>query len=160
MPKLSAGLLVFREGAAGIEVLLVHPGGPFWAKRDDGAWSIPKGEYGPGEDPFEVARREFLEELGVEPPDPAHAVHLGEVRQANGKVVTAWALPGDVDVSLVRSNTFTMEWPPRSGTVREFPEVDRAGWFDPGTARRKLIAAQAAFVDRLLARAGPSDAAP
>jgi predicted NUDIX family NTP pyrophosphohydrolase len=150
MPKLSAGLLVFREGAAGIEVLLVHPGGPFWAKRDDGAWSIPKGEYGPGEDPFEVARREFLEELGVEPPDPAAAIHLGEVRQSNGKVVTAWALPGDVDVSLVRSNTFTMEWPPRSGRVQEFPEVDRAGWFDPVTARRKLIAAQAAFVDRLL----------
>jgi predicted NUDIX family NTP pyrophosphohydrolase len=151
MPKLSAGLLVFREGAAGIEVLLVHPGGPFWAKRDDGAWSIPKGEYGPGEDPFEVARREFLEELGVEPPDPAAAIHLGEVRQSNGKVVTAWALPGDVDVSLVRSNTFTMEWPPRSGRVQEFPEVDRAGWFDPVTARRKLIAAQAAFVDRVLA---------
>jgi predicted NUDIX family NTP pyrophosphohydrolase len=150
MPKLSAGLLVFREGAAGIEVLLVHPGGPFWAKRDDGAWSIPKGEYGPGEDPFEVARREFLEELGVEPPDPAAAIHLGEVRQSNGKVVTAWALPGDVDVSLVRSNTFTMEWPPRSGRVQEFPEVDRAEWFDPVTARRKLIAAQAAFVDRLL----------
>jgi predicted NUDIX family NTP pyrophosphohydrolase len=150
MPKLSAGLLVFREGAAGIEVLLVHPGGPFWAKRDDGAWSIPKGEYGPGEDPFEVARREFLEELGVEPPDPAAAIHLGEVRQANGKVVTAWALPGDVDASLARSNTFTMEWPPRSGRVQEFPEVDRAGWFDPVTARRKLIAAQAAFVDRLL----------
>jgi predicted NUDIX family NTP pyrophosphohydrolase len=160
MPKLSAGLLVFREGAAGIEVLLVHPGGPFWAKRDDGAWSIPKGEYGPGEDPFEVARREFLEELGVEPPDPAAAIHLGEVRQSNGKVVTAWALPGDVDVSLVRSNTFTMEWPPRSGRVQEFPEVDRAGWFDPVTARRKLIAAQAAFVDRLLARAGTPGAAP
>ena len=158
MPKLSAGLLVFREGAGGIEVLLVHPGGPFWAKRDDGAWSIPKGEYGPGEDPLAVARREFLEELGVEPPEPAAAVPLGEVRQSNGKVVTAWALPGDVDVSLVRSNTFTMEWPPRSGRVQEFPEVDRAGWFDPVTARRKLIAAQAAFVDRLLG--GTWEAAP
>jgi predicted NUDIX family NTP pyrophosphohydrolase len=158
MPKLSAGLLVFREGAAGIEVLLVHPGGPFWANRDNGAWSIPKGEYEPGEDPLEVARREFLEELGVEPPDPAAAVPLGEVRQSNGKVVTAWALPGDVDVSLVRSNTFTMEWPPRSGRVQEFPEVDRAGWFDPVTARRKLITAQAAFVDRLLG--GTREAAP
>jgi predicted NUDIX family NTP pyrophosphohydrolase len=149
VPKLSAGLLVYRRTAGGVEVLLVHPGGPFWAKKDDGAWSVPKGEYGPGEDPFEVALREFEEELGSAPPDPADARSLGELRQPSGKVVTAWAVEGDVDVRDVRSNTFEMEWPPRSGRTQEFPEVDRAGWFGAGEARRKLLRGQLGFVDRL-----------
>jgi predicted NUDIX family NTP pyrophosphohydrolase len=149
VPKLSAGLLVYRRAAGGLEVLLVHPGGPFWAKKDDGAWSVPKGEYGSGEDPFEVALREFEEELGSPLPDPADAVSLGELRQPSGKVVTAWAVEGDVDVRDVRSNMFEMEWPPRSGRTQEFPEVDRAGWFDPGEARRKLLRGQVGFVDRL-----------
>jgi predicted NUDIX family NTP pyrophosphohydrolase len=149
VPKLSAGLLVYRRTTGGLEVLLVHPGGPFWVKKDDGAWSVPKGEYGPGEDPFVVALREFEEELGSAPPDPTDAVSLGELRQPSGKVVTAWAVEGDVDVRDVRSNTFEMEWPPRSGRSQEFPEVDRAGWFDPGEARRKLLRGQVGFVDRL-----------
>lgn len=149
VPKRSAGLLLYRSAGLAVEVLLVHPGGPFWTKRDDGAWSLPKGEWGAGEDPLEVAIREFREELGVDPPaDPAPAP-LGEVRQAGGKRVTAWAMRGDVDVSTVVSNTFTMEWPPRSGRTREFPEVDRAGWFDLETARRKLVSGQAGFIDRL-----------
>lgn len=157
MPKLSAGLLLYRSGVSALEVLLVHPGGPFWAKRDDGAWSLPKGEYGPGEDPLEVAIREFREELGVDPPDESPPVFLGELRQASGKRVSAWAVQGDLDVGTVVSNTFTMEWPPRSGLTREFPEVDRAGWFDLDAARRKLVRGQAGFIDRLseLLEAGP-----
>ena len=131
-------------------VLLVHPGGPVWAKRDAGAWSIPKGEYGDDEDPLAVALREFEEETGQRPPAES-LVALGEVRQRGGKVVSAWAAPGDLDPQAVTSNTFTLEWPPRSGVRREFPEVDRAGWFDPPTAREKLLAAQAELVDRLLA---------
>jgi predicted NUDIX family NTP pyrophosphohydrolase len=149
VPKLSAGLLVYRRTGDGIEVLLVHPGGPFWAKKDDGAWSIPKGEYEPEEDPLVVALREFAEELGTEPPDPTEPLWLGEQRQPSGKVVSAWAVEGDVDVTDVRSNTFEMEWPPRSGRTREFPEVDRAGWFDPDAARGKLLGGQVGFVDRL-----------
>ena len=149
MPKLSAGLLVYRRSDSGIEVLLVHPGGPYWAKRDDGAWSLPKGEYEPDEDPLEAAVREFEEELGSEPPDRADAVSLGQLRQPSGKVVSAWALEGDLDVSEIRSNTFEMVWPPRSGRSREFPEVDRAGWFDLPAARRKLLPGQVGFVDRL-----------
>jgi predicted NUDIX family NTP pyrophosphohydrolase len=149
MPKPSAGLLVYRRVDGELHVLLVHPGGPFWAKKDDGAWSIPKGEYEPGEDPLAEAIREFGEELGVAPPPADEAVSLGEVRQASGKRVSAWALEGDVVVEDVTSNTFTMEWPPRSGRMREFPEVDRAGWFDLATARRKLLKGQIAFVDRL-----------
>jgi predicted NUDIX family NTP pyrophosphohydrolase len=148
MPKRSAGLLVYRRDA-GIEVLLVHPGGPFWARKDDGAWSVPKGEYEPSEDPLEVALREFEEELGAEPPDPAGALPLGELRQPSGKVVSAWAVEGDLDVSDVRSNMFEMEWPPRSGRTQEFPEVDRAGWFSPDQARRKLLRGQVGFLDRL-----------
>jgi predicted NUDIX family NTP pyrophosphohydrolase len=149
VPKMSAGLLVYRRIDGGIEVLLVHPGGPYWAARDDGAWSLPKGEYEPSEDPIEVALREFDEELGSEPPDRADAVSLGELRQPSGKVVSAWALEGDLDVSESRSNTFEMEWPPRSGRTREFPEVDRAGWFDLPAARRKLLSGQVGFLDRL-----------
>jgi predicted NUDIX family NTP pyrophosphohydrolase len=149
MPKLSAGLLVYRRVDGQPEVLLVHPGGPFWAKKDDSAWSLPKGEYEPSEDPLEVALREFREELGIDPPDANGAVPLGELRQPSGKRVSAWALEGDADVSDVRSNTFEMEWPPRSGRTQEFPEVDRAGWFDLDTARRKLLRGQVGFLDRL-----------
>lgn len=158
MPKQSAGLLAYRWVDGEPEVLLVHPGGPFWAKKDDGAWSLPKGEYEPGEDPLEIAVREFGEELGVEPPDVDAAVPLGELRQPSGKRVTAWAVEGDVDVSDVRSNTFEMEWPPRSGRTGEFPEVDRAGWFGPVEARRKLLRGQVAFLDRLfeLLTSGPA----
>ena len=149
MPRMSAGLLVYRRADDGIEVLLVHPGGPYWAKRDDGAWSLPKGEYVQGEDPLEVAVREFHEELGSDPPDHANGVSLGALRQPSGKVVSAWAVEGDLDVSEVRSNTFEMEWPPRSGRTQEFPEVDRAGWFDLAAARGKLLRGQVAFLDRL-----------
>jgi len=142
--KRSAGVLLRRPSG---EVLLVHPGGPFWAKKDLGAWSLPKGEYSEGDDPEEAARREFLEELGVEP--PSSFVDLGTVRQRNGKEVRAFLAVGDLDVTTVVSNTFTMEWPPRSGRMAEFPEVDRAEWFDVVTAREKLNPAQAAFLDRL-----------
>ena len=150
MPKLSAGLLVYRRGDDGPEVLLVHPGGPYWAKKDDGAWSIPKGEYEPDEDPLQVALREFEEETGKAPPDPTGAVSLGELRQPSGKIVRAWTVEGDVDVAEVHSNMFEMEWPPRSGRTKEFPEVDRAGWFGLEEARRKLLKGQLGFIDRLL----------
>jgi predicted NUDIX family NTP pyrophosphohydrolase len=149
MARRSAGILLHRPGAAGPEVLLVHPGGPFWAKKDAGAWSIPKGEYDDAEDPLACARREFAEELGTPPPDGAEPVALGEVRQKGGKVVAAWALEGDLDTDTIESNTFTMEWPPRSGTMREFPEVDRAGWFALDAAREKILPAQAPLLDRL-----------
>jgi predicted NUDIX family NTP pyrophosphohydrolase len=148
MARRSAGILLYRRRDGATEVLLVHPGGPFWAKKDRGAWSIPKGEYEEGEDPLVVALREFEEETG-QPPPRADLVELGEVRQRGGKVVTAWAAPGDVDPATITSNTFTLEWPPRSGSRREFPEVDRAGWFDLATARDKLLATQAELVDRL-----------
>jgi predicted NUDIX family NTP pyrophosphohydrolase len=128
----------------------VHPGGPFWANKDDGAWSIPKGEYQPQhDDPLEEAVREFGEELGTAPPDVGEAVSLGEVRQAGGKRVVAWAIEGDLDVSAIVSNTFEAQWPPRSGRWRTFPEVDRAGWFPLDEARRKLLEGQVTFLDRL-----------
>jgi len=149
MPQRSAGILLHRDGPDGREVLLVHPGGPFWAKRDDGAWSIPKGEYADDEDPVSAARREFAEELGSPLPDAAELRELGEVRQKNGKRVRAWAAEGDLDASAARSNTFEMEWPPRSGRRQEFPEIDRAEWFTLARAREKLLPAQAAFLDRL-----------
>lgn len=148
MSAQSAGLLVYRRRDATLEVLLVHPGGPFWQKRDDGAWSIPKGEVAENEADVEVARREFHEELGVAAPAGEFSP-LGEVRQKGGKVVRAWAVAGDLDVSRLRSNTFQIEWPPRSGKMRQFPEVDRAGWFDLETARRKMLTAQREFLDRL-----------
>jgi predicted NUDIX family NTP pyrophosphohydrolase len=132
-----------------VEVLLVHPGGPYWAKRDDGAWSVPKGEYETNEEPLQVAIREFREELGVGPPSDHQPVFLGEARQPSGKRVSVWALNGDVDVRVVHSNTFTMEWPPRSGHKEEFPEVDRAAWFDQDAARRKILPGQIDFIDRL-----------
>jgi predicted NUDIX family NTP pyrophosphohydrolase len=147
----SAGILLYRLGPGGPEVLLVHPGGPFWARRDAGAWSIPKGEHDDGEDPQATALREFEEETGTALP-PGELTELGSVRQKNGKVVSAWAAEGDLDPDSVESNTFTMEWPPRSGRTAEFPEVDRAAWFGADAAREKLVAAQAEFVDRLLER--------
>jgi predicted NUDIX family NTP pyrophosphohydrolase len=149
-PKRSAGLLVHRGGPVGTEVLLVHPGGPFWATRDEGAWSIPKGEIDDdGEEPLAVARREFREELGLEPPDGA-PVGLGEVRLKSGKRVEAWALPGDLDVTTIVSNEFETEWPPKSGRTASFPEVDRAEWCTLDVARSKLNPAQVAFLDRLV----------
>jgi predicted NUDIX family NTP pyrophosphohydrolase len=144
----SAGLLLFRHKSDRVEVLLVHPGGPFWAKRDLGAWSIPKGEYDDEEDALAAARREFAEELGSAPPD-GEMIDLGEVRQKAGKVVCAWALAGDFDAGEIVSNTFTIEWPPRSGRTREFPEVDRAQWFELDEARERINPAQAALLDRL-----------
>jgi predicted NUDIX family NTP pyrophosphohydrolase len=152
MAKRSAGILLYRDRAGGPparEVLLVHPGGPFWARRDDGVWSIPKGEYDEGEEPLACALREFEEELGSALEPGGELVALGEVRQRNRKLVTAWAAEGDLDASAVRSNTFTMEWPPRSGQTQEFPEIDRAEWFTLARARGKLIEAQVAFLDRL-----------
>jgi predicted NUDIX family NTP pyrophosphohydrolase len=153
----SAGILLYRRGEAGVEVLIVHPGGPFWARKDAGAWSIPKGEYDGDEDPRACALREFEEETGGAPPAGA-LLELGEVRQKNGKRVTAWAAEGELDPEAIRSNTFTMEWPPRSGRTQEFPEIDRAGWFAPGEARAKLNPAQAALVDRLLEQLGTDGA--
>jgi predicted NUDIX family NTP pyrophosphohydrolase len=149
--KRSAGILLHRRRDGAHEVLLVHPGGPFWAKKDAGAWSIPKGEYENGEEPRAAALREFAEELGAPPPD-GELVELGEVRQRGGKVVTAWALAGDADADAVRSNTFTMEWPPRSGTIGEFPEVDRAAWFSLDEARERILPGQAPLLDRLAER--------
>ncbi|HVZ83432.1 MAG TPA: NUDIX domain-containing protein [Terracidiphilus sp.] len=149
MPKLSAGLLLYRRCDSVLEVFLVHPGGPFWQKKDRGSWSIPKGEYDPGSDALSAARREFEEETGFAPPAGA-MIPLGEVKLASGKVVTAWAVEGDCDANAIHSNTFSMEWPPRSGTMQEFPEVDRAAWFPLGEAREKLHAAQTAFLDRLV----------
>jgi predicted NUDIX family NTP pyrophosphohydrolase len=147
----SAGIVLYRTGAAGIEVLLVHPGGPFWAKKDAGVWSIPKGEYEDDEDPLACALREFEEETGTRL-GPDDVVELGSVRQKSGKQVTAWAVAGDLDPDTVRSNTFSMEWPPRSGRQAEFPEVDRADWFGLDVAREKLVPAQAELLDRLLQR--------
>jgi predicted NUDIX family NTP pyrophosphohydrolase len=129
-------------------VLLVHPGGPFWQRRDSGSWSIPKGEIVPGETPLSVARREFQEELGQPPPE-GEVSPLGSVRQAGGKIVHVWATPGDLDIERVHSATFEMEWPPKSGNMQAFPEVDRAGWFDVATAREKIVPAQEAFLERL-----------
>ncbi len=144
----SAGLLLYRTRDGRLEVFLGHMGGPFWAKKDEGAWSVFKGEYDDAEDPFAAARREFQEETGSPPPD-GPVIDLGEVRQSSGKRVVAWAVEGDFDPAELASNTFTVEWPPRSGRQAEFPEVDRAEWFDLDTARAKLVRAQAAFVDAL-----------
>ena len=154
MPKRSAGLLMYRRAARALELLLVHPGGPFWAKKDDGAWSIPKGEYDAGEDALTVAKREFAEELGVAA--DGEFLDLGEVIQGGGKRVRAFALEGDFDVSSVRSNTFELEWPPKSGRRQTFPEVDRAGWFAPDAARQKILVGQQPFIERLLQALAPS----
>lgn len=149
----SAGILLYRRApdGGGPEVLIVHPGGPLWARRDAGAWSIPKGAIEDGEPPLDAARREFAEELGrPAPTGDAHAHPLGEVRLRSGKQVLAWALEGDLDADAVVSETFELQWPPRSGRLQRFPEVDRALWCDPATAREKLNPAQVAFVDRLV----------
>jgi predicted NUDIX family NTP pyrophosphohydrolase len=152
----SAGLLLHRGRGAGLEVLLVHPGGPAWAHREVGAWSIPKGEYLDGEDPLAAARREFEEELGMAPPD-AEPSDLGEIRQKSGKRVRAFALPGDVDASSIVSNTCEFEWPPRSGKIIEIPEVDRAEWFGLDAAREKINSGQVALLDRLAELLGNGD---
>jgi predicted NUDIX family NTP pyrophosphohydrolase len=146
----SAGILLLRRTGGKLEVLLVHPGGPFWAKKDLGAWSIPKGELEEGEEPRGCALRELEEELGSPFSfDPEDLVELGTVRQKNGKIVHCWAVEADFDPATLHSNSFSIEWPPRSGVEREFPEVDRAEWFDLEEARLKVIPAQAAFLDRL-----------
>ena len=150
MPKTSAGVLLYRRGPGGLEVLIGHMGGPFWARKDDGAWSIPKGEYDEGEATESVARREFEEELGS-PVPAADLTPLGEVR-ASGKVLTVWAAEGDLDAQACTSNTFELEWPPRSGRVQEFPEIDRAAWVPVDVARTKLVKGQVPFLDRLLAQ--------
>lgn len=149
VPVLSAGILMFRKRAGAIEVLLVHPGGPFWRSKDAGAWSIPKGEYANGEDPLRAAQREFEEEIGTRP--EGDFLPLGERRQPGGKIVGAWALEGDLDAAQIRSNLFTLEWPPKSGKIREFPEVDRAEWFSLDAAREKILKGQAGFLDQLAA---------
>lgn len=146
--KRSAGILLFRKAGAIVEVLLGHMGGPFWARRDAGGWSVPKGEYEPDEAPEAAARREFQEELGV--PVPAgELLALGDIRQAGGKVVTVWALQGDLDPNTVVPGTFEMEWPKGSGRIQEFPEIDRVAWFDLDQAREKLVSGQRVFLDRL-----------
>lgn len=147
MARRSAGILIHKREGGGLRVLLVHPGGPFWSRRDDGAWSIPKGEHGDDEEPEIAARREFLEETGVEATGALHP--LGACRQRGGKIVTAFALAGDFDASSLRSNVFDLEWPPRSGRIQSFPEVDRAEWFDLPAARRKIVPGQRPFLDRL-----------
>ena len=148
MPKKSAGLLMYRRRHGVLEVFLVHPGGPFWQKKDVGSWSIPKGEYTTEEDPLEVAKREFQEETGFKA--SGEFVPLTSQKQPSGKIITAWAFEGDCDASTIKSNTFSMEWPPRSGKREEFPEVDRAGWFSIPDAKQKIIKGQSGFVDELV----------
>ncbi|RBP14107.1 putative NUDIX family NTP pyrophosphohydrolase [Roseiarcus fermentans] len=150
MPKTSAGILLFRSRPYGAEVLLVHPGGPYWARKDDGAWSIPKGEANPGEDLLDAARREFFEETGARV--EGAFMDLGAHRQPGGKVVAAWALEGDFDPASLSSGPFTMEWPPRSGKTAEFPEVDRAEWFDLAAAERKILVGQRPILAALARR--------
>jgi len=157
MPAQSAGLLPYRFGEHGVlEVLIVHPGGPFWAGKDDGAWSIAKGEYGPGEAPEEAANREFAEELGTEPPVGTR-IDLGELRQPSGKRVRAWAVEAELDADSIVSNQVEIEWPPRSGKKALFPEVDRAAWLPVARAKQKLLKGQVAFVDRLVERLRESE---
>ena len=150
MAKTSAGVLLYRRGGKSLEVFLVHPGGPFWAKKDDGAWSIPKGEFAEGQDPVEVAKREFQEETGF--PLIGKPEALEPITQASGKIVYAWAIEGEIDASAIRSNRFSMAWPPHSGKRQEFPEVDRASWFDLETARRKLLKSQLPLLEQLRAK--------
>ena len=147
MAKTSAGVLLYRRCGKSLEVFLVHPGGPFWAKKDDGAWSIPKGEFAEGEDPVEVARREFEEETGF--PLKGKLEALEPIKQAGGKIVHAWAIEGEIELSAIRSNTFSLEWPPHSGKNQEFPEVDRASWFDLETGRRKILKSQVPLLEQL-----------
>jgi predicted NUDIX family NTP pyrophosphohydrolase len=155
MEKHSAGLLMYRRRAGRLEVFLVHPGGPIWKNRDAGAWSIPKGEYGPEEDPLAAARREFAEETGFAAEGDFMA--LAPITQAGGKVVHAWAVAGDLDPEKIKSNTFALEWPPRSGKEQEFPEVDRAGWFGIEEAKEKINQAQVGLLTELEARLGAGE---
>ena len=150
MPKLSAALLLYRVTDCGVEVLIGHPGGPFWARKDEGAWSIPKGEYVDGEDPWSAAQREFLEEVGKEPP-AGPRIDFAPLRQPSGKVITAFAVRGDLDLEGAVSNTFTLEWPKGSGNIREYPEIDRVGWFSVAEATTKLVKGQRPLLDRLTA---------
>jgi predicted NUDIX family NTP pyrophosphohydrolase len=150
--KRSAGILIYRRSGPELQVLLVHPGGPFWARKDLGAWSIPKGEYEEGEEPLAAARREFREELGAEA--DGVFVELGMLVQPSRKEIIAWAVEGDFPVAELKSNTFELEWPPKSGRKQRFPEVDRAGWFGLAEARRKILRGQVEFIERLLARIG------
>ena len=152
MPRTSAGIALYRRADDSIELFLAHPGGPFWRNKDDGAWTFPKGEYTSDEDPLIAARREFSEEIGVDL--DGEFIDLGTVRQSGGKIVRVFAMEGDCDPATLRSNTFKQVWPPKSGRYVEFPEVDRARWFTPAEARKKLIGAQVEFVDRLCARLG------
>jgi predicted NUDIX family NTP pyrophosphohydrolase len=152
MPKRSAGLLLYRLRGDAPELFLVHPGGPFWAKKDDGAWSIPKGLYDEGEEPLAAARREFAEETGFTV--DGECLDLGEFKQPGRKIVRAFAIAGDADPAQMKSNSFTLEWPPKSGRTQDFPEADRAGWFTPVEARQKLVKGQIAIVDALLERLG------
>jgi predicted NUDIX family NTP pyrophosphohydrolase len=153
VPKLSAGLLLYRVNDGVVEVLIAHPGGPFWARKDDGAWSIPKGEYDHGDDPWAAAQREFEEETGSAPPTGAR-IDLAPVKQPGGKVVTAFAVPGDLDPAGAHSNTFELEWPRGSGQMRSFPEVDRVEWFPVARARTKLLKGQLDLLDQLMADPG------
>jgi predicted NUDIX family NTP pyrophosphohydrolase len=150
---------MYRKRGEAVQVLLVHPGGPFWAKKDVGSWSIPKGEFSPDEDALKAARREFEEETGFLP--TGNFIRLGAVRQPSGKLVHAWTFEGDLDAKKIKSNTFSMEWPPQSGKQQEFPEVDRAEWFTIETAREKIVNGQVEFLDELLRilEADPQDAA-
>lgn len=148
MPKQSAGLIMFRTHAGRLEVLLVHPGGPLWASKDYGAWSIPKGEVSPGEDPLSTAKREFEEETGLAPSEDF--IPLGSIKQKGGKTVEAWAYEGSCDPGSIKSNMFVLEWPPRSGKKREFPEIDRAAFFEIGEAQRRINVAQTAFLSTLI----------
>jgi len=154
MPKKSAGILLFRQVASYREVMLVHPGGPFWAKKDEGAWSIPKGEFEASEDPIEAARREFQEETGFAL--TGNYLPLSPLRQPGGKIIYAWAIEGDFDVSNLKSNTFSLEWPPKSGQHREFPEIDRASWFPLEEARRKILKGQEPFLSEIEEKLGPN----
>ena len=156
MGKVSAGLLMYRLCEGTVEALLIHPGGPFWKNKDEGAWSIPKGEVIEGEPLEDAARREFQEELGIPPADPL--LSLGTVKQKSGKLVHAWAFEGDCDPRTIRSNTFTLEWPPKSGKLQQFSEADRAQFFDLATAKRKINPAQVAFLDRLAETVAPRTA--
>ncbi|HWH11035.1 MAG TPA: NUDIX domain-containing protein [Solirubrobacteraceae bacterium] len=158
MPRRSAGILLYRTVNGVVEVLLVHPGGPFYSRRDLGNWGIPKGEYEPDEEPQACAVREFAEELG-QPPPIGPMTSLGEIRQKNNKIVTAWGLEGDLDADAIQSNTFTAEWPPRTGRMQEFPEIDRAAWLSLDAAAAKIIETQRPLLDRLaqaLGRGGPN----
>jgi len=155
MAKDSAGILMYRWHGPRIQVLLIHPGGPYWAQKDLGAWSIPKGEFGPGEHPLQAAKREFEEETGLHV--DGRFVQLTPRRQSSGKLVHIWAVEGDCDAAAVVSNTFKMEWPPHSGRLQEFPEADRADWFGAGVAREKLHKGQIAFLDELEQRLAEAD---